>query len=95
MDLMKIDKKKILHIREEAETAAREIANEFGYGMHTFDYAAIERAGVDDIHKLIDEIVKKKETIYAENFDLSCICEMALLYLEQVEKEKKESKNNV
>lgn len=82
-----LNKEKIMDIRKEAAKAAHEAT---GYIPGCFEPKALDESSIDIIETIRD-VIREKELIYRENTELCIICDMALLYLENYEKERKEN----
>lgn len=82
---IELDKEKILDIKTQSEQAYIRYCKEIGIVPQFFDAEIFgEKIQELDILDAIRKDIENKRNKYLENFELSCICEMALLYLESV-----------
>lgn len=89
---IKINKEDILDIKSQAERACADYCKELGVGGNYWDQKRFTDA-INNDPDLIRQLrmdIDTKRLKYMENFELTCICEMALLYLESITPAKEE-----
>lgn len=80
----KLTREDIYYVQEEAVKACKE----YGLGcVPVFDEKILLNADISAI-KQLEEAIKSYEKKWQENFELSCICDMALRYLDIIEERK-------
>ena len=81
---IKLTKEDITNIKTQAEEAAECYRKKLGVGGNYWNRKIFEEAILEpDNFEAVRKDIEKKQQKYIENFELSCICEMALLYLEE------------
>lgn len=85
-------KEHILNIKIQAEQACAKYRKELGVGGNYWDQKLFTDA-INNEPDLIQQLrtdIELKRLKYIDDFELSCICEMALLYLESITPVKEE-----
>lgn len=81
------DESLLKDIRQQAEKASKEFLKESGpYSGQIFDDSTIERFENADpgVLETIKDLVKKYQQTYMTNFEMHCICELAIHYIDDV-----------
>lgn len=81
------DESLLKDIRFQAEKASKEFHKESGpYSGHIFDDGAIKRfeEADSDVLETIEDLVKKYQKTYMTNFEMYCICELAIHYIDDI-----------
>lgn len=85
-------KEDILNIKSQTEQACADYCKELGVGGNYWDQKLFTDAinNNPDLIRQLRTDIKLKRLKYIDNFELSCICKMALLYLESITPVKEE-----
>lgn len=79
-----MNKEEIMNVKKEAERACHEYCEKMNIGGYVFDADKMKEAlKVPENLAECERELEIKHRLYIESFELSCICEMALLYLKE------------